>query len=64
MGGRDQELGVLRGCAAIAKAIQATPRRTYHLLEKRIIPGRKEDGLWVSTRAELERYYSGDDTAA
>jgi hypothetical protein len=59
----NQELEVLRGCAAIAKAISATPRRTYHLLERKILPAFKEDGQWVSTRSNLKRHYSGEDTA-
>jgi hypothetical protein len=59
----DEDLEVLRGCAAIAKAIKATERRTYLLLEKGILPAFRERGQWVSTRGNLKRHYSGGDAA-
>jgi hypothetical protein len=40
----DGDFEVLRGCAAIEAAIQATERRTYYLLEQGVLPAKKELG--------------------
>jgi hypothetical protein len=54
-------LGVVRGAAAIGRAIGVSPRRAYYLLENGVLPGRKEGNLWTSTIDLLKRFYEGDD---
>lgn len=49
---------LLRGCPAIAAEIGETERRTFTLLQARAIPGKKELGLWVSSRSALRRHYA------
>jgi hypothetical protein len=57
------ELGVLRGAREIAKAINTNERRAFYLLEKGIIPARKEGNTWTSTIGQLRRFYEGEAAA-
>jgi hypothetical protein len=52
-----EDLGVIRGAAAIGRAIGADERRAFYLLEQGIVPGRKEGGTWISTKSALQRFY-------
>jgi hypothetical protein len=60
----ENEFEILRGAPAIARAIGETERRTYGLLEARILPAQKEGRIWVTTRTRLRRHYSGENGAA
>ena len=42
---------VLRGVNAIAAFRGEKPRRTYHLLETKQIPGFKEGGQWITRKS-------------
>jgi hypothetical protein len=57
---KNNPIGVVRGAAAIARAVGATPRRTYYLLENGLLPAVKEGNTWVSTLDRLRRFYEGE----
>jgi len=59
----DNEFEILRGGHAIAKAIGETERRTYYLLEAKLLPAQKEGNVWVTTRERLRRHYAGENDA-
>lgn len=44
---------ILWGAAAIAAEINATPRRTFHMLEAGHLPAAKVGRRWVSTPRKL-----------
>jgi hypothetical protein len=46
-------LGILWGAAAIGHFIGKDRRKTYWLLENKLLPGRKKGKVWISTKAEL-----------
>jgi hypothetical protein len=48
---------LLRGADEIARYRREKPRRTYTLLERGLIPGRKVAGVWETTKTEQRRYY-------
>ncbi len=52
-----EPLDLLWGATEIAKAIQATPRKTFELLERGDIPARKVRGRWVASRAQLQAFF-------
>src|SRR5437016_1534952 len=57
VGMTDNPLGVVRGAAAIAKAVGLKPRRAYYLLERGLLPARKEGATWTTTIDRLRRFY-------
>jgi hypothetical protein len=60
MADETNSLGVLRGAAAIGKAIGASERRAYWLLENGSIPAVKEGNLWTTTIDRLRQFYAGE----
>jgi hypothetical protein len=60
---------MLRGVDAIAEYIGEPRRRTFYLLEKRLIPAGKEGNLWRASKRRLRDHYDrltagGADAAA
>jgi hypothetical protein len=51
---------ILRGAAQIAAYRGEKRRRTYSLLERGLIPGRKVGEVWESTKTEQRQYYGLD----
>jgi excisionase family DNA binding protein len=51
--------GILRGGDEIAKALNCSKNRVYHLLESGAIPATKEGNGWVTTVERLRRFYEG-----
>ena len=51
---------VLWGAQAIASAINASLRKTFHLLEAGQIPATKVGSQWTSTRGRLRRFFAGE----
>jgi hypothetical protein len=47
------------GAAAIAKVLNTTTRKAFHLLEERRVDASKIGTQWVSTRRRLLRQISG-----
>jgi hypothetical protein len=65
----DPSEDVLRGVSEIGAFIGEDDRRTYYLLEKKIIPAGKEGNLWRASKRRLRRHYDrltagGADAAA
>jgi len=48
----------LRGVKAIARYIDETERRTYYLLEKKLIPAGKLGATWIASRRALAEHFS------
>jgi hypothetical protein len=65
---QDDSLGVLRGAKAIGafaevfKGGKVDERKTYYLLENRIIPAFKEGSIWTTTKARLRAHYNNTPT--
>lgn len=57
-------MGLVWGAAAIGKEINASPRQTFYLLQKGLIPARKVGDQWVASREELRRHFSTSRTEA
>jgi hypothetical protein len=55
---------LLRGTKAISEYIGEDPRRVYSLLQRNLLPCRKEGAVWVSSRSALRRHYQIDNTPA
>ena len=51
-----EPIDVVWGADAIGKLIQATPRKTYGLLEAGALPARKVGKQWVASRSTLEKF--------
>jgi hypothetical protein len=51
------------GAANIARVIGAPVRKTFYLLEKGLVPGRKVGSTWQSTRQELHDFLLGREVA-
>jgi hypothetical protein len=47
----------LRGVPAIAEYIGEPVRRTYYLLDRRLLPGGKEGSIWIASRSALSVHY-------
>jgi hypothetical protein len=47
----------IRGVSAISKFIGEDERRTYYLLDRRIIPAGKEGSSWIASKAALTAHY-------
>jgi hypothetical protein len=54
---------LIRGAAAIGRALGLTDRRVFWLLEKGILPAQKEGRIWVTTKERLRQFYSGEQAA-
>jgi hypothetical protein len=52
------------GVPAIAEIINRSPTKTYYLLEKKYVPGRKIGKLWTSTPRELLAAVTGREPEA
>lgn len=48
----------LRGVPAIAQFLGESERRTYYLLEKRIIPAGKEGSIYICSKKALTADYN------
>ena len=53
----EKSLDLVWGADAISKAIGRTPRATFHLLEKGLLPARKISGRWVTERSKLVAFF-------
>jgi hypothetical protein len=49
---------LLRGVRAISKEIGENERRTYYLLENKIIPAGKQGLFWMASRRGLREHYA------
>ena len=49
---------LIRGAKAISKFIHEDERKTYYLLEKRLIPAGKEGAIWIASRRALRAHYA------
>jgi len=47
------------GAVDIGDVIGTSPRKTFYLLEKGILPARKVGAIWQSTRGELRDFLLG-----
>jgi hypothetical protein len=52
----DDDLDLVWGAEAIGKVIKASPRKTFHLLERGLIPATKIGAQWVSSRSGLRAH--------
>ena len=50
---------LLHGCGAIAEFIGVKPRRCFYMLERGVLPARKDGGIWVSAKSVLREHYLG-----
>jgi hypothetical protein len=48
----------LSGVAAISEFIDEPKRRTYYLLEQRLLPAGKLGNTWIASKATLLRHYA------
>ena len=55
-----EDTTVLWGARAVADAINAPLRKTFHLLENGHLPADKVGAQWVSTRGRLRRFFAGE----
>jgi hypothetical protein len=53
-------LELVWGAEAIAGLIGSTPRKTFHMLEKGLIPAKKVGNRWVAERGKLLRFFMED----
>lgn len=51
-------IDILWGIAAIASAIQRTPRQTHYLLSLDALPAKKVGGHWCANRRDLEAFFT------
>ena len=54
-----EQLDLIWGCKAIAKAIGVTERACYHMLEAGALPARQVGNRWVVSRKALEAFFNG-----
>jgi hypothetical protein len=50
----------LWGADAIAAVLNLTPRQTWYLLEKHLLPAKKVGGRWTASRRALLTYLDGE----
>lgn len=55
----ENDIELLWGASAIAKAMGRETRQAYYLLEGGQIPARKIGNQWVAERGKLLRYLAG-----
>ncbi len=48
------------GAEAIAVVVNLTPRQTFYLLEKNLLPAKKIGGRWTASRRRLRAFLSGE----
>ena len=53
----EKALDLVWEVAAIAKVIGRTPRQTFGMLEKGLLPARKVGGRWVAERGKLASFF-------
>ncbi|MDE3796623.1 DNA-binding protein [Sinorhizobium medicae] len=53
-------LDLIWGGEEIAKVIGRTPRITFHLLEKGLLPAKKVGNRWVAERSKLIAFFLED----
>jgi hypothetical protein len=53
----------LWGAEEIARVINLTPRQTWYLLEKHLLPAKKIGGRWTASRRALLAHLSGEGAA-
>jgi hypothetical protein len=58
------DLDLVWGAPAIAKAIGATLRATYHMLEAGKLPARQIGSRWVASRSALAKHFGVERGAA
>jgi hypothetical protein len=46
---------------AIARLIGRTPRQTFHMLSKGLLPAKKIGGRWVAERGRLLQFFLEED---
>jgi hypothetical protein len=49
---------LLRGVKSISVFINENPRRTFYLLENKLIPAGKQGNSWVASRRALRDHYT------
>jgi len=49
---------LLRGVKRIAAEIGESERRTYYLLENKLLPGGKQGSCWLASRRAIREYYA------
>jgi hypothetical protein len=56
----EEELGsdIVRGISAISRFIGEDERRTFHLLENKLIPAGKIGNSWYASKNKLREHYS------
>jgi hypothetical protein len=52
---------VVWGAEAIGRVIGKTPRATFHLLERGLLPARKVGKQWVASRRKLLQALTGEE---
>jgi hypothetical protein len=57
---QDHNDDIVWGAREIGKVINRTERQTYHLLEKKRLPARYDDGMYSASRKRLLAYVSGE----
>jgi hypothetical protein len=57
---QDHNDDIVWGAREIGKVINRTERQTYHLLEKKRLPARYDDGMYSASRKRLLAYLSGE----
>jgi hypothetical protein len=55
---------LLFGAQAIADELGIDTRKTFYLLERHLIPGRKVGGTWTAMRSQLRRHFEDVDAAS
>jgi hypothetical protein len=45
------------GCREISKAINATERRTFYLLQNSLLPAKRVGGRWCASRRRLREFF-------
>jgi hypothetical protein len=55
----DNRVKPLWGAKAIGTVAGTNVRKTFYLLENKILPGRKVGGVWQSTEGEIQDFLLG-----
>jgi hypothetical protein len=54
---QEDALDLVWGADEIARFINSSRRKTYHMLENRQIPARKTGGIWVASKRKLRAHF-------
>ncbi|MFS8120887.1 DNA-binding protein [Rhizobium sp. BR 250] len=57
---KNDTIELVWGGEEIARVIGRTPRVTFQLLERGLIPARKIKGRWVASKPKLLEFFMGD----